>query len=158
MSTEPKEVQLWYLASPYLGNEEENFGRILFIAAHLLEHEKLWVFSPILHSHEMAIEYEPLTYEKWLELDKVILDRCDGLLIAAIEGFKKSRGIKAELRWAVDSKKPVKFVFWDEKAEIVSELDRIEIREDQKLIDELLAPVSEEQIGKTEDEGEEEDE
>lgn len=97
-----------YLAIPYSDvNKEESFRLANEHAARLMN-EGYIVFSPISHSHSIAIQNDiPGTWEFWKEQDEAFIKWCDCMIIVCMEGWEKSKGVKAEFNVATDMKKPV---------------------------------------------------
>lgn len=69
------------------------------------------VFAPIPHNHHAS------TYlldrgmnAAWLEFDKILLSRCDAMLVLNLKGADESRGVKVELDWAKQNKMPVLWI------------------------------------------------
>jgi len=90
-----------YLASPYThadeGVMEKRFLSALACAAWCLQN-RLWVYSPIVHNHQIAERYSlPKNYAFWNAYNFSILDRANELLILAIEGWTTSLGVKGEI-------------------------------------------------------------
>jgi nucleoside 2-deoxyribosyltransferase len=107
---------LWYLASPYSKFEkghEEAFKEAAKAAATLLK-RGLRVFSPIAHSHPIAVygDIDKVDHDFWLRLDIAILDECDGLLVVMMPGWKESLGVQAEISHAEKTGKPVSYLSW----------------------------------------------
>ena len=92
---------LFYLATPYAKYPKGKFSAIYDAAFHQSKLIKagLNIFAPIPHWHTASLYIKEKEID-WLELDKVFLDRCDGLIIcSAMEGWQESEGIKVELDW-----------------------------------------------------------
>lgn len=69
------------------------------------------VFSPISHSHPIACEYGlPRGWEFWKKFDECFIEFCDEFCIVCIDGWKESKGVKAEVGLAKKFKKPIKFI------------------------------------------------
>lgn len=107
--------RMTYLAVPYSCNKFP--GRLLMwwryrkvtkIAAHLMG-RGFNVFSPITHSHAIATigKLPALNHEFWLELDKWYVNRCAMMHVLMIDGWEKSKGVRREIRWALEQGKPV---------------------------------------------------
>jgi len=94
--------KLIYLASPYSHEDmkvcRERFERVCFVAARLME-KGLFVYSPIAHTHPIAIHggLDHLDHDFWMNMDKVMMDRCDELYVCAMDGWKESEGISIEI-------------------------------------------------------------
>lgn len=92
-----------YLASPYSHPDEEvrqqRHDEVARIALKLLD--QYVVFCPIVHSHALAQLSELSTgWEFWKKQDLGILDRCDILIVAMMDGWDKSVGVNAEIVYA----------------------------------------------------------
>ena len=95
--------KLYYLASPYSKYPDgmvAAFEEISRIAAKFVE-QGYKVFSPIAHSHPLALygKLDALSYDTWLSLDEVIMQRCDGIIVAKMEGWDTSHGVNWEIDW-----------------------------------------------------------
>jgi hypothetical protein len=103
-----------YLAIPYSGNEEESFFVANKVSA-LMMKKDIIVFSPISHSHPMAIqEGTPGDWAFWEKFDRSFIEWADEVHVVVIgkDGQKlidKSTGVKAEMKIAEELGKPVRF-------------------------------------------------
>ena len=104
---------LVYLASPYTPHHgesvEDRVEKVTKIAARLMENG-MEVFCPIAHSHAIA-EHLPdalrYDHEFWMKQDLPVLDKCDMLIIAQLEGWKESKGVKEEFEFATKKGLPI---------------------------------------------------
>jgi hypothetical protein len=94
--------KLTYLASPYSHPDPRIMhGRFLAVcaAAARLMSEGQVVFSPIAHSHPLAMAGKlPTDWAFWERYDRVMLERSDKFGILPLPGWNESRGIKAEIK------------------------------------------------------------
>ena len=103
---------LIYLASPYTVHgdhseemhkelREKRFRRVCRKAAELMQYGHQ-VFCPIAHSHPIEVHgmEEREGHDFWLKQDFAVLRHADAMYIYCIEGWKQSRGIKAEIEFA----------------------------------------------------------
>jgi hypothetical protein len=103
-----------YLASPY--NDPSPFIRAqrhlaALEATALLLIQRQWVYSPIVHCHEIARNHGlPTGHDFWLEYDFHILERCDRLLILNIPGWSKSLGVGEEMAFAKSRNIPMQLL------------------------------------------------
>lgn len=104
-----------YLAIPYTGIEESSFNQANAGMA-LILNKGHNVFSPISHGHTMSKNFNiPGTWEYWAKRDYQFIDWADEvwLLIPKestnLELVLKSKGVMAELQYAADNKKILKF-------------------------------------------------
>ena len=102
---------LAYLACPYnnyhTGSEQAHID-ICIIAGHLIE-AGVNLYCPIAHNHPIA-KWTGIAlhnYELWMPLDKMMMDRCEVLIMAHMLGWQDSRGMKEELDYFVAANKPV---------------------------------------------------
>lgn len=102
----------WYLASPYsgspLGKDEAYTMAVQATAA--LTKKGLIVFSPIVHSHALTEFSSPGTmgdkaddHQFWMDIDRALFDRFDGLIVAAQPGWRTSKGVQMEIAWAQEA-------------------------------------------------------
>lgn len=90
-----------YLASPY-SHPDPLIMKTRFLLAEqctaALLQRKDWVYSPIVHCHELASKYNlPTDFVYWQEYNVAMLRRCEELFILAIPGWRESKGVTAEL-------------------------------------------------------------
>ena len=95
---------LVYLACPYshlgLLRRELRFATANRVAAILMA-RGLLIFSPISHSHPIARAGDlPTDWAYWERYNRAILGCCSGLLVLAIDGWRESVGVQAELQIA----------------------------------------------------------
>lgn len=99
-----------YLAIPYFGNEKTSFIKANQKAAELMKSGHI-VFSPISHSHPIAIQCGlPGDYEFWAEFDYSFLEWCDELWVYCLTGWKQSKGVAAEIKIAKKLNKPIQYI------------------------------------------------
>lgn len=103
--------RLYYLATPYskyAGGIDKAFEDAAALAAGLMA-SGLKVYSPIAHTHPLAIhgQLDPLDHSIWLPFDEVMMQRCDCLLVAHMDGWQDSFGIAHEIDWFAKANKPV---------------------------------------------------
>ena len=72
-------------------------------------------FSPLANSVP-AVEFGGLvlSHENFMSLDLPILERCDELLVLALDGWQQSIGVQQELGTAIALKKPITMIKEDE--------------------------------------------
>lgn len=103
--------RLYYVASPYSkypAGIEQAFRDISAIAARLLRFGYK-VFSPIAHTHPIAIYggIDPLNHDIWLPFDEAIIAKCDGIIVAMMQGWEESHGVNWEIERFKRDGKPV---------------------------------------------------
>jgi len=101
---------LIYLASPYTGNEEENFQKVSKKAAELMS-EGLTIFSPIAMCHPMSVHGKlPGGWEFWEKFDRSYLSVCNRILVYRLPEWEKSKGVTAEIKIAQELGIPVEYI------------------------------------------------
>jgi Domain of unknown function (DUF1937) len=103
-----------YLASPYSHPEREirikRFEDVARVAAKLMNEGHI-VISPICHSHPIAELCDmPKEWEFWERIDKEILSKCEWIFVLCLNGWKDSRGIKAEINYAQELNMPIAYI------------------------------------------------
>jgi hypothetical protein len=106
-------MKLIYLATPYTCypyGPNAAFEDAAAIAAALIK-RGLAVFSPICHSHPIAVYggIDAVDHELWMRIDREMWERCDELLVAKMPGWDQSRGIAAEIEYFLSHGKPVTY-------------------------------------------------
>jgi len=95
-------MELVYLASPYSHKDpkvrEERFVAACKAAAWLMK-QGYAVFSPIAHSHSIAIhgDIDGLDCDFWLKQDMEMLKFCEKMVILTIDGWDTSKGVGVEM-------------------------------------------------------------
>lgn len=103
-----------YLASPY-SNHDPIVVRTRFLlveqcTARLLQAGE-FVWSPIVHCHEMATKYfMPTDADFWKAYNFDFMRRADAIYVLKIPGWESSRGVTMEREFAEYTGIPVKFV------------------------------------------------
>ena len=111
---------LYYLASPYSHDcpaiRVARFHQANFAAAILMNFGILTI-SPISHSHPIHLDanghelpLDSASFWFWQDWNRVLFDRCDGLIVLTLEGWEDSSGVHMEQRWAREQKKPIWYV------------------------------------------------
>ena len=93
-----------YLATPYSHPDpavrEQRF-QVVNRAASSLKRRGFHVFSPISHSHPIALAGGlPLDWEYWAEDACTMLSACDAVIVLKQDGWPESVGVKAEIEIA----------------------------------------------------------
>lgn len=106
---------LVYLASPYSNEDPEirafRADMTARVMAAMLD-RGVNVFSPIVCMEGLRKfrKGEPCEYEAWDSICEAMIERCDSFTVLAIDGWKKSVGIKAEMAYARELGKPIRGV------------------------------------------------
>jgi hypothetical protein len=91
---------LVYLASPYSDPNpeirEQRFRAVCKYAAGLMRLGDS-VFSPIAHTHPIALFDLPKGRDFWQQYDEKMLSVCDSMIVLMLPGWEKSKGIAGEI-------------------------------------------------------------
>jgi len=103
--------RLVYLACPYSHPDPavrlERFNAANRAAARLMA-SGVYVFSPISHTHPIALAGDlPLGWDFWQGYDRAVLACCERLLVLMLDGWESSVGIRAEIALAQEMGIPV---------------------------------------------------
>lgn len=93
-----------YLASPYTHEDsavrQKRYEYARHATAQLLL-ERRWIYSPIVHCHDLALTHElPYEFEFWWAYNRAMLSAAKGLIILRIDGYDTSKGIAQEKAYA----------------------------------------------------------
>jgi hypothetical protein len=106
-----------YLAIPYSGMEQSSYGQATAATAQIINKYEINVFSPITHSHPLTKHGVKGTWDYWQKIDFQYIDWCDEVwVLVPTEGedrVKKSVGVQAEIEYARNSGKLVKYITAD---------------------------------------------
>jgi hypothetical protein len=93
-----------YLGSPYSHSDPAvrlSRFRAAEIATFLLLRDRKWVYSPIVHCHELATKFLlPKEFEYWQAYDVNFLRRADEFYSLVIDGWEESVGLTFERKTA----------------------------------------------------------
>ena len=100
-----------YLACPYSDDSAEvrlaRFHLANEYAARLIRGGNI-VFSPISHSHSIAIQNDqPLGYDFWRAQDDAFIEWCDVVYVLPLDGWEDSVGVQGEILLAEELGKAV---------------------------------------------------
>ena len=106
---------LLYVAAPFTHSEasvREHWYRTACRVAAILMKSGITVFSPISHSVPIAeyIGEVEDDHNFWMSMDIPILHRCDEVLVLALNGWERSKGVKRELVEAMWLRKPITLI------------------------------------------------
>ncbi len=107
-------MTFWYLASPYTVYEQgfDAACELVSKAAGKLMKAGLPVFSPIVHSHTIAIHagLDKINHGLWMTLNRPFMDAACGLIVLKGEGWTQSVGIAEEIKRFEEAKKPILYM------------------------------------------------
>lgn len=103
-----------YLAAPY-NHQHSQFRELRFKLINVKAAELMCqghiVFSPISHSHPIAVQEDlPLSFEFWQAMNESFIKWCDAVYVYRLDGWQHSKGIKAEIAYANKIKKPINYI------------------------------------------------
>ena len=104
---------LIYLASPYSDPTPAVRAKRFLDALHYTAEatrDGEMVFSPIVHSHPLALGCASGDWDFWREFDLRLLSACDILRVLQVPGWEKSRGVSDEIRAAIEMGKKIEYV------------------------------------------------
>jgi nucleoside 2-deoxyribosyltransferase len=104
-------LTLAYLGTPYTRYKSGIVGAFCdacALAARLMQ-SGVTVYSPIAHTHPIAVhgKIDPLDLSIWLPFDEAMMERCDTLIVAHLDGWDQSRGIAHEVAFFERAGKPI---------------------------------------------------
>lgn len=104
--------KVYYLASPYSSDDaltrQLRYLMVVNVATQLVRDHGLTLIEPIAMSHHHAQMFGlPSGYDFWKRRDRMLIDRSDGVVVALINGWKESVGVKDEIAYAQAQGKPV---------------------------------------------------
>lgn len=105
---------LTYLAGPYThpnpNVELKRFNYLNRAAAELMRQGKM-VFSPISHSHPIALAgILPTDWNYWKQFAEAYLSCSKEVIVLKLDGWKESTGVNAEIEIALAMKIPVTYM------------------------------------------------
>ena len=106
-----------YVAAPFTHWEakiRERRFQAACRASALLMQSNICCFSPLSHSVPI-VRYggkslDELDSDFWLTMDIPFLERSDELLVLALDGWKRSKGVQAEMFFALEHHKPITLI------------------------------------------------
>lgn len=93
-----------YLASPYSHEtkaiEQQRYEQVSETVVMLLR-ANLHVYSPIVHCHELASRFNLSgSFSFWKDYNFAMLEPAVGIFVLKLEGWKGSKGVRAEMDYA----------------------------------------------------------
>jgi hypothetical protein len=90
-----------YLGGPYSGNEDYNYSEHEHCTTFLLR-ERIWVHSPIVHCHFMAMRNSmPKNALYWKDYNFALIKGSSGFVRYKLPGWEKSVGLNGEFHEAL---------------------------------------------------------
>jgi len=106
-----------YLASPYSHPDaavmEQRFHDVCRVAGSMM-HDGLIVFSPIAHTHSIAVVGKlPRSWEFWGKYDHEFIAASEKVIVLMMDGWLQSKGVRAEILIANSLNIPVEYMEFD---------------------------------------------
>lgn len=100
-----------YLASPYSDARPEvraeRYERAL-LACSILLAKKTWVYSPIVHCHDLAVAHAlPTDFGFWQHYNQAMIEPAKSFAVLIEPGWDRSRGVAGETAYAKHLQKPM---------------------------------------------------
>jgi hypothetical protein len=113
-----KKFDLIYVGTPYskwADGLDAAFVEAAKLTARLMQ-SGLKVYSPIAHTHPLAIygNIDPLDHDIWLPFDGAMMDKADAMIVAMMDGWETSKGVRHEIQVFTEAGKPVFFMSPDD--------------------------------------------
>lgn len=94
-----------YLASPY-SHPDVKIRHVRLLSAMeataWLLKQGTWVYSPIVHCHDLALRHDlPKEFDFWQHYNRAMLTPATALYLLNTSGLAESKGVKAELEYAI---------------------------------------------------------
>jgi len=103
---------LYYLANPYNGTDQQKQGRFkkcCQVTSHFIKNG-VHVFSPVVHNHAMLETVNDWTLEECqtliLPYDFTYLGKAKAMIVLMLDGWEKSYGVEKELEFCCQNKIP----------------------------------------------------
>jgi hypothetical protein len=103
-----------YLASPYthpIPSIQRDRYQAALKCTHWLLTQRIWAYSPIVHCHTLALQYDlPTDFAFWQDYNIAMIVPAEGFMILALEGWDVSKGVAAEINIAHATNKRIRFI------------------------------------------------
>lgn len=138
-----KQYELIYVGTPYTRYQkgiEMAFIDACKLTGRLLQ-EGLRVYSPIAHTHPIAIhgKIDPLDHKIWLPFDAAIMAKADAMIVAQLDTWDKSTGVAHEIAVFKAAGKPIFYMDPDILQTDVSPVLRIALPETERSHEPMLS-------------------
>lgn len=104
----------WYLASPYTKYRTglDGANRVICRVAARLLRERVPLFSPIAHTHAIAVHGEMalLDHAGWMAADRWLMIAAYGMIVVKMPGWQDSRGVGEEIDYFTAAGKPIEYL------------------------------------------------
>jgi len=110
-------MKLYYLACPYYHKDPKIMSKRVSTvtrACGYLMKSGFYCFSPITQNHQIRKQCKIESgWKIWEKYDSTLLEHCDELIVLMLEGWKESKGVKAEIELAKKLKMPIRYFYKD---------------------------------------------
>ena len=104
-----------YLACPYTHPDafirEIRFKTVNQVAAELMREGRI-IFSPISHTHPIALHGLPKDWNYWQKYDLIFIRLCSKMIVLMLDGWQQSIGVQNEIKIAKELSKPIEYMKW----------------------------------------------
>lgn len=109
---------LSYIACPYSHPDAnvraQRYAAVNKLSASMMNSGK-YVFSPISHCHQMAEDHGlPTTWIFWEDYDRMMISKCNELIVLMLPGWRESLGVQSEILIADELGIPVIYLSEDQ--------------------------------------------
>lgn len=104
-----------YVASPYSHPdkwmEHERYLAVMKFVAQRMKDADEYLYSPILHCHEMARNYAlPGDALFWQKFNQAMQGRAEKTIVLMLNGWEQSKGVQYEITFANMLEQPIEYV------------------------------------------------
>ena len=93
--------------------QDERFETMRAIVAEIfIQQSVIFPYSPIVYSHDLNTYIERVDNIgfDWVERDKIILAKCDGMVVVTMDGWKESVGVQEEIKFCEENDIPITYM------------------------------------------------
>jgi hypothetical protein len=113
---------LWYVSTPYSkypGGIDAAWTDACKAAAALIK-QGIAVYSPIVHTHPVAVHghIDPYNHAIWIPLDRHMMRACDGLIVVCMPTWETSKGVDIEITEFRSAGKRIRWFKWPSMEEV----------------------------------------
>lgn len=104
------ETGYWYLATPFTkfpGGKDAAMRATLEVL-HRMTCHGIFVYSPIVHTYQMGIDYTmPTDHVFWQTINENMIRAAHGVCVALLPTWEESAGVLHEMQYAMTLKRPL---------------------------------------------------
>lgn len=105
-----------YLASPYSHKQKNiksyRYYMTLEAVAMLSKNHPTWfIYSPIVHFHNVASDYDmPTDAAYWWNVNEIAMEKSSEIFVLTLPGWEESLGVRVEINWGLHHDKIIRLV------------------------------------------------